>query len=99
MEELRKNIRAMIDQELDKDCEYYVEPEEFDRIELKSIKNGYKIRDGIPLTDMIRNLNLVKNMELRDDDVFSIGYPKSGSKFFKYLEDTLFCIFEILKHL
>lgn len=69
---------AQIKQDSDSDSDYYVKMEKFDRIELKTVKNGYKIRDGVPLMELVRNLSLVKTMEIRDDDVFSIGYPKSG---------------------
>lgn len=81
----REIIQTMIEQDEDKDGEYYVENEKFERIELETVKNGYKLRDGVPFVDIIRNLSLVKSMELREDDIFSIGYPKSGKNFYQII--------------
>lgn len=78
MEELKEIYKQTVIQEMDKNSGYYVELEEFERVNPKAVKNGYKRRDGVNLPDIIRNLSLVKNLELRDGDVFSIGFPKSG---------------------
>lgn len=74
-------MNSNMSQEDDNDFENYVELEEFERLELKSVKNGFKLRDGVPFIDIVRNLSLVKNMEIREDDIFSIGYPKSGKRY------------------
>ena len=41
-------------------------------------KNGLKIANGSYLPMYVRNLSIIKSMELRDTDTFVIGYPKSG---------------------
>lgn len=78
MEKFEKEMYSIIQKETDKNGEYFVEYEDFDRLNLKTVKDGFKLRDGVPLSDLIRNMSHVKKMELRNDDVFSIGYPKSG---------------------
>lgn len=73
-----ERMRAAIGLISDEKSEYYVREEDFEHAELSTVKNGYKKRDGVHLPSGIRNLSLVKNMEVREDDVFSIGFPKSG---------------------
>lgn len=76
--DLKEQYKVLLEQDADKNSEYYVELEEFERVNPKAVKNGYKRRDGVNLPELVRNLSLVKNMEIRPDDVFSIGFPKSG---------------------
>ena len=78
MEEMKEIYKQKVMQEMDKNSGYYVENEEFERVNPKAVKNGLKRRDGVNLPDIVRNISLVKNFESRDGDVFSIGFPKSG---------------------
>ena len=55
-----------------------VEIEKFDSEEVPCLKNGLKKSNGNYLPNYIRNLSIIKTMELRNDDTFVIGYPKSG---------------------
>lgn len=76
--EALKEMEWYYKQEEDKNSEYYVPLEEFKIVPMKNINNGYKLRDGIHLPMYIRNLSFVKTQEIRSDDVFVIGFPKSG---------------------
>jgi hypothetical protein len=77
------NIKEQIDKlygiQNDTHSEFYIEPEEFEIVRAKSAKNGLKKRDGVLLSNFTINLSSVKNLELRSDDTFVIGFPKSGT--------------------
>ena len=59
-----------------------IEEENFETetVSVSSFKYDLKKRDGRYLPKYIRNLSLIKSLEIRSDDAFIIGYPKSGRK-------------------
>jgi hypothetical protein len=75
MEHYKERIEGS-SQELSK---YYVEEEEFEWEPVEGTKNGLKKRDGIYFPMFIKNLSLIKDIEIRPDDIFVISYPKSGT--------------------
>ena len=59
--------------------------------------NGIKKRDNLYLPLFTKNLYKVKELELRKDDYFSNGYPKTGL-FFKSIKTKFnlkYCPFQI----
>lgn len=73
MHELMKEIN-------DPNSQYYVPKEDFEFIPVKGTKAGVKSRNGHLVPILCRNLSVVKNMEVREDDTFVITFPKSGNK-------------------
>jgi hypothetical protein len=69
---------SRFEESFDKNSPYYVEQEEFERVDLPGVTRGYKKRDGILLSNMFRNMSLIKNMPIKEDDTFVVTYPKSG---------------------
>ena len=47
---------------------------------VKGTQNGMKLVNGVYFPLYVENLNLIKSMKVRSDDIFIIGYPKSGMK-------------------
>lgn len=64
---------------------FYVEPEDFEKVSIDGLKYGLKIRDGILLPNFVRNLSMIKSLELRGDDTFILGFMKSGIHFRKQI--------------
>jgi hypothetical protein len=65
----------------DKNSAYYVEDENYEIEQIKGFKNGLKKHEGTYLSIIIRNVSLLKNIKLRENDTFVIGYPKSGTTY------------------
>jgi hypothetical protein len=63
----------------DKLSKYYVEEENLEWDPVVGTKNGLKKRDGIYFPMYIKNLSLIKRIQVRPDDIFVISYPKSGT--------------------
>lgn len=84
-------IKQIIEWNKDPEHDFYIKPEKFDIVPVKGFKNGLKKRDGILLQNMVVNLECVKNLELKKDDAFVIGFPKSGmnSKRNRFLTEKL----------
>ncbi len=64
----------------DPTSEYYVEDENLEVVPVKGTKFGLKHKNGVNMPMFIRNLSVTKSMQLKPDDTFVIGYPKSGKK-------------------
>ncbi len=54
----------------DPTSKYYIEPEHFDKVYFPHVKNGFKVRDGVILSNMFRNMSIIKNIPVRPDDTF-----------------------------
>ena len=66
---------------------YFVEVKNYPKIDLPFYeKPGILIDNKYIIPNSVRNLDLVKNIRLREDDVIITGFPKSG----KYLLIRLF---------
>lgn len=56
-----------------------IEEEEFQNEKIDGLRLGLKVKDGCYLPNYVRNLSIIKSLELKKDDTFVIGYPKSGT--------------------
>ena len=75
----KEAINMLIEWEKDENNkDFYVKPEEFETEPVKGLTNPIKKRDGIYVPNEIINLACVKNIKLREEDTFVIGFPKSG---------------------
>ena len=63
---------------MDSSSKYYVEDKNYQIYEHKNGSKGI-IHKGIVYPNYIRNLDCSKNIHLRQDDTFVIGFPKSGT--------------------
>ena len=64
----------------DQNSKYYVESEHFDITPVKGTRCGLKrVVNDIHLPLFVKNLSCTKHMEVRREDTFVIGYPKSGT--------------------
>lgn len=73
------DFKARYGTKLDKTSEFYVEPEEFEIVEVKGCANGCKRRHGTFVSNMVTNLSVIKSLELRENDTIVVGFPKSGT--------------------
>jgi hypothetical protein len=60
---------------------------DFEVVYMSGFPNGIKKRNDFYLPLFTKNLSKVKEFELRKDDYFSNGYPKTGS--FLYFAETI----------
>nr|QVK45629.1 sulfotransferase [Brachionus paranguensis] len=63
----------------DKTSEFYIEEEEFKEELVEGNEFKLKKFENIFLPGLVRNLSSIKSLELRPDDTFVVGYPKSGT--------------------
>lgn len=75
----KENANLIMHLSRNKESDFYVEPEQFEVVNVKGTKYGYKCRDGTLLMNTVQNLACVKNLELKNDDTFVIGFLKSGN--------------------
>jgi hypothetical protein len=69
----------------DPTSKYYVEDKNYELTEMPMLEGvKAKIVDNCYMLDVVRNLDVIKNMTLRSDDTFIIGIPKSGTTYFNY---------------
>jgi hypothetical protein len=61
-----------------KGSKYYVEDENYPIVPLKGVKKGLKKVDNMYLPVLIKNISLVRTMNVRPTDCFVTGYPRSG---------------------
>lgn len=63
----------------DKSSDFYIEEQEFE----KELFNGYLVEfkkcKSMLLPSMVINVDSIKTLELRQDDTFVVGFPKSGT--------------------
>lgn len=62
----------------DETSEFYVKQEVFESEQLKGFKESTNKYQGCYIANSIINMSNLKNMTVRNDDVFLVGYPKSG---------------------
>ena len=79
---------------LDSSSKYYVEDKNYPIYE-NNLGNKVKLHDGICYPIFIRNLDCSKNIELRPDDTFVIGFPKSGTTWVEVYKLNPAHIFEV----
>jgi hypothetical protein len=63
------NRPEVINMSKDPKSKYYVESEEFEQVYFPHVTKGYKRRDGILFSNAVCNLSIVKNIQVRHDDV------------------------------
>lgn len=62
-----------------KESEFYIEPEDLEVVPIKGTKNGCKKKDGLLLMYNVQNTQCIKNLAIKSDDTFVIGFVKSGN--------------------
>lgn len=67
----------------DPNWEFYVPRENHEKVPIKGTKNGLQRINGLFLPQLCRNLSVIKNIDVREDDTFVVTYPKSGTKNYK----------------
>ena len=55
-----------------------IEEDKFEKEDIPCLKLGLKKKDGCYFPNYVRNLSVIRSLELRKSDTFVIGYPKSG---------------------
>nr|QNH68010.1 sulfotransferase-like protein 3 [Brachionus koreanus] len=63
----------------DKSSEFYIEEEKFSEEYVEGSEFKFKKIENIFLPVIVRNLSSIKTLELRPDDIFVVGFPKSGT--------------------
>ena len=58
---------------------FYIRPEEFETETIDGFNGPIKKKDGILIMNDVLNISDLKNLKLRKDDAFIIGFPKSGN--------------------
>ena len=71
-------ISNILKQINDETSEYYVKQEVFEYEQLHGYKDPTKKVNELYIANAIINLSNLKTMTIRNDDVFLVGYPKSG---------------------
>ena len=67
----------------DPNWEFFVPREKHEIVSIKGTRYGLKKINGLFLPQLCRNLSVIKNMDVREDDTFVVTYPKSGTKNYK----------------
>ena len=62
-----------------KSSKYYVEEENFELELIEGTKNGLKKLKNTYFPMWVRNISIIKSIEIKPDDTFVITYPKSGT--------------------
>ena len=70
-----------MEESFNKESKYYVENENFERTFVPGFTKGFKVKDGIFLSNMFRNMSIIKNLPVKKGDIFVVTYPKSGKRF------------------
>jgi hypothetical protein len=63
----------------DSTSQFFVEDKNYEVARVQGMRSGLKTVDDIYMPLLIKNLDLVKQMRVRSDDTFVIGFPKSGT--------------------
>lgn len=84
-------MKLITDWQKDPNSEFYITPEEYEKVPIKGFKDGVKRKDDLLLFSAVVNVSMAKtSLSLRPDDCFIIGYPKSGYGQFIFIEIFLF---------
>lgn len=57
---------------------FYIQEEQFEIVDVDGFENGLKMRDGVYLPTYVRNLSMIKKLNVKKNDTIIIGFPKSG---------------------
>ena len=71
-------IKLIWEWEKDPASEFYVKPEEFETQIVPGYKYPMKTKHGIFLFNDVVNITCIKELKIRPEDTFIIGFPKSG---------------------
>ena len=71
-------LKMIIEWEKEPGNEFYIEPENFETENLKGFEVPIKKKDSIILLNDLINFSMLKTFKPRKDDIFVIGFPKSG---------------------
>ena len=77
-EDSNKYYQDVLNQINDETSENYVKQEVFETEHLKGFKDPTKKVGDFFIANSVINMSNLKTMCIRNDDVFLIGYPKSG---------------------
>ena len=71
-------VKLVTDWQKDPTSELYIKPDEFEKVKINGFKDPVNTYDGILLSNEVINISELKDLELRKEDTFIIGFPKSG---------------------
>ena len=71
-------VKLIMEWQKDPKSELYIKPDEFETVNIAGFNDPLYTYDGTLLLKDITNISGLKNLELRNDDTFIIGFPKSG---------------------
>lgn len=71
-------VKLIAEWQKDPTNDFYIKPDEFETVTIPGFNGPLKIYDGILLFNEVINISELKNLNLRSEDTFIIGFPKSG---------------------
>jgi hypothetical protein len=78
---MKTSIEVLAERRLsrqDPSSPYFVNEENLEIVPVQGMSKGLKRVDDIYLPTLVKNLSLAKTIQVRNQDTFVIGYPKSG---------------------
>lgn len=71
-------VKLILEWSKDPSSEFYIKPDEFDIETPEGFKGPVKKYQEILLMNEVTNISKLKDLKIRNDDTFIIGFPKSG---------------------
>lgn len=85
-------VKLVLEWQKDPNSEFYIKPDDFEIENIKGFNGPINKYDGILLMNEVVNISKLKNFKLRNDDIFVIGFPKSGNLTFRIILNNMVLI-------